>query len=100
MDYHSDEERMTTAEQLAGHDLQAAAEAFSAIACDGEVGDEVRLSAAEHLAGHDPRAATEAFRGIPDDRPRHRHPLEGALTLTPPPPSRAPSPPRPPRPPR
>src|SRR5712691_5103737 len=97
MDYDSDEGRMTAAEQLTAHDPRAAAEALRAIACDDGVGDEVRLSAAELLPAVDPPADAQAFRGISDDRPRHRHPLEAAPTLTPPP---APSPPRPPRPPR
>jgi hypothetical protein len=55
--YESDEGRIDAAEQLAEHNPYAAAKAFSAIACDGEVGDEVRLSAAEQLAAVDPHAA-------------------------------------------
>ena len=54
MDYHTDDDPMTTAEQLAGHDPRAAAEAFHAIACDDGVGDELRLSAAELLPAHTP----------------------------------------------
>ena len=41
---------MNAAEDLAARDSRAAAEAFSAIACDSGVGDELRLSAAEQLA--------------------------------------------------
>ena len=48
--YEDDEGRLDAAEQLAEHNPHAAAEAFSAIACDQAVGDEVRLSAAEQLA--------------------------------------------------
>jgi hypothetical protein len=48
--YEDDEGRFDAAEQLAEHNPGAAAEVFSAIACDREVGDEVRLSAAEQLA--------------------------------------------------
>jgi hypothetical protein len=47
---------LTTAGQLAEHHPHAAAEAFSAIACDGTVSDEVRLSAAEQLATLGPGA--------------------------------------------
>ncbi len=54
--YVDDESRLDAAEQLAGYDRRAAAEAFSVIACDQEVGDEVRLSAAEQLAALDPSA--------------------------------------------
>jgi len=50
--YESDEDRIDAAEQLAEHNPRAAAEAFSAIACDQAVGDEVRLSAAELAAVH------------------------------------------------
>ena len=50
MDYDGDEDRLTTAEQLAAHDPCAAAAACLAIACDAGVGDEVRLSAAELLS--------------------------------------------------
>ena len=53
--YEDDEGRVDAAEQLAEHNPQAAAEAFSAIACDQTVGDEVRLSAA-HLAVGKPEA--------------------------------------------
>ena len=53
---HEDhEDRLDAAEQLAEHSLHAAAEAFSAIARDPEVGDEVRLSAAQ-LAALNPSA--------------------------------------------
>lgn len=76
MAHDTGDDRMTTAEQLAGHDPRAAAEAFSAIARDQAVGDEVRLSAAEQLAAIDRQATAETFRGIPDDRPRHGHPFE------------------------
>jgi len=58
--YEDDEGRLDAAEQLAGHNPHAAAEALSAIACDHEFGDEVRLSAAEQLAAIDPRAAGPA----------------------------------------
>jgi hypothetical protein len=51
-----DETRIDTAERLAEHNPQAAAEACSAIACDGAVGDEVRRSAAEQLAALGTRA--------------------------------------------
>jgi hypothetical protein len=54
--YEDDEDRIGAAEQLAEHDPQPAAEAFSAIACDRTVGDEVRLSAAEQLAALSPSA--------------------------------------------
>ena len=94
MDYDSDEGRMTAAEQLATHNPRAAAQACLAIACDEGVGDEVRLSAAELLPGVAPQAAAEAFRGVPGDRFRHGHPLEGTMTLTPPAPPRTPRPPR------
>jgi hypothetical protein len=56
MDYDTDDDRIEMAEELAGHDPRAAAEAFSAIACDPAVGDEVRLSASEQLAALDPSA--------------------------------------------
>jgi hypothetical protein len=68
MHHDSDEERMTTAEQLAGHDPRAAAEAFSAIACDGEVGDEVRLSAAEQLPGQGRRSHSHRHLGLRRNR--------------------------------
>jgi hypothetical protein len=64
---NSDEARMERAEQLAEQNLQAAAEAFSAIACDQEVADEVRLSAAEQLADLDPRAVAPAGTAIAGD---------------------------------
>ena len=66
--YADDEGRIDAAEQLAEYDPRAAAEAFSAIACDQTVGDEVRLSAAEQLAGLDPRAAGPACLAIARDR--------------------------------
>jgi hypothetical protein len=50
MDHDCDEDRLTTAEQLAAHDPRAAAQACLAIASDDGVGDEVRLSAAELLS--------------------------------------------------
>ena len=50
--YESDEDRIDAAELLAEQNPRAAAEAFSAIACDQAVGDEVRLSAAD-LGGID-----------------------------------------------
>src|SRR5215468_5404504 len=62
-----DEGRIDAAEQLAEHNPHAAAEAFSAIACDGAVGDEVRLSAAELLADVDPGAAAPACLAIARD---------------------------------
>jgi hypothetical protein len=55
--YEGDEDRIEAAEQLAEHNRHAAAEAFSAIACDQAVGDEVRLSAAEQLVDVDSSAA-------------------------------------------
>ena len=54
--YEDDEGRLDAAEQLAEHNPHAAAEAFSAIACDQAVGDEVRLSAAEQLVAINARA--------------------------------------------
>jgi len=98
MDYDTDGDPMTTAEQLAGHDPRAAAEALRAVACDHTVDDGLRSEAAGQLARLDPQAAAETFRGIPGDRPRRGHPFEEAPALPPPPPPRAPSPPRPPRP--
>jgi len=53
MHYDPDDD-VTAAEQLAEHNPRAAAEAFSAIACDRAVDDEVRLSAAELLSAHTP----------------------------------------------
>ena len=50
MHYDCDEDRLTTAGQLAAHDPRAAAQACLAIAGDVGVGDEVRLSAAELLS--------------------------------------------------
>jgi hypothetical protein len=50
--YEDDEDRIDAAEQLAEHNPHAAAEAFSAIACDPAVDDESRLSAAELAAVH------------------------------------------------
>ena len=67
MDHDCDEDRLTTAEQLAGHSPSAAAQALSAIACDGEVGGEVRLSAAEALATANPGAAAPACLAIARD---------------------------------
>jgi hypothetical protein len=66
--YESDEDRVDAAEQLAEHNPHAAAEAFSAIACDQAVGDEVRLSAAERLADVDPGAAAPACLAIACDQ--------------------------------
>ena len=54
MNHDTDDDRMTTAEQLAGLDPRAAAQACLAIARDDNVGDEVRLSAAELLPAHTP----------------------------------------------
>ena len=65
--YEDDEDRMDAAEQLAGHSPHAAAEAFSAIACDGAVDDETRLSAAEQLTALDPHAAAPACQAIACD---------------------------------
>jgi hypothetical protein len=65
--YEGDEDRLDAAEQLAEHNPNAAAEAFSAIACDQAVGDEVRLSAAELLADVDPGAAAPACVAIARD---------------------------------
>ena len=48
-------------------DPQAAAEEFSAIACDRTTGDEVRLSAAELLANAVPAAAGPARQAIASD---------------------------------
>ena len=59
MHFHTDDDPMATAEQLAAHDPRAAAEAFHAIACDGGVADELRLSAAEQLAALGPHAAAK-----------------------------------------
>jgi hypothetical protein len=67
MQYDSDEDRLTIAEQLALHDRHAAADAFRSIACDNGVGDEVRLSAAEQLPAIDPRAAAQACLAIATD---------------------------------
>ena len=61
------DDRLDAAEQLAEYDPHAAAEAFTAIACDQGVGDEVRLSAAEELAEMDPRAAGPAGLAIARD---------------------------------
>ena len=44
MHFHTDDDPMATAEQLAAHDARAATEAFHAIACDDGVADEVRLT--------------------------------------------------------
>ena len=66
--YESDEDRIDAAELLAEQNPRAAAEAFSAIACDRAVGDEVRLSAAELLADVDPGAAAPACLAIARDR--------------------------------
>ncbi len=65
--YEDNEDRLDTAEQLAEHNPHAAAEAFSAIACDQAVGDEVRLSAAEQLAAVDPQGAAPACLAIARD---------------------------------
>jgi len=65
--YEDDEGRIDAAEQLAEHNPHAAAEAFSAIACDQTVGDEVRLSAAQQLADVDPSAAAPACLAIAGD---------------------------------
>ena len=65
--HEDDEDRIDAAEHLAEHNPHAAAEAFSAIACDQAVGDEVRLSAAQQLAGVDPRAAAPACVAIASD---------------------------------
>jgi hypothetical protein len=67
MDYDTDDDRMTTAEQLAGHDPRAGAEFFRAIACDHTVDDGLRLEAAGQLPELDPRAAAEALRAIAGD---------------------------------
>jgi hypothetical protein len=65
--YQDDEDRIDAAEKLAERNPRAAAEAFSAIACDQAVGDEVRLSAAELLADLDPCAAGPACLAIAGD---------------------------------
>ena len=65
--HEDNEDRLDAAEQLAEHNPRTAAEAFSAIACDPEVGDEVRLSAAERLAAVGPQAAVKAFSAIARD---------------------------------
>jgi len=67
MHYDCDEDRLTTAGQLAAHDPRAAAQACLAIASDDGVGDEVRLSAAELLPAIDPRAAAQACLAIAGD---------------------------------
>ena len=46
MDYDSDDDRMTAAEQLAEHDPHAGADALRAIARDHGVDDDIRLEAA------------------------------------------------------
>ncbi len=46
MDYDTDDDRMTMAQQLAELDRRAAAEAFRAIACDHAVDDALRVEAA------------------------------------------------------
>jgi hypothetical protein len=66
--YEGDEDRIEAAEQLAEHNRHAAAEAFSAIACDQAVGDEIRLSAAEQLADVDPSTAARACLAIANDQ--------------------------------
>jgi hypothetical protein len=65
--HEHDEDRIDAAEHLAEHNPHAAAEAFSAIACDQAVGDEVRLSAAQQLADVDPSAAAPACVAIARD---------------------------------
>jgi hypothetical protein len=65
--YEDDEGRIDVAEQLADYNPHAAAEVFSAIACDDAVGDEVRLSAAHQLAEVDPGAAAPACLAIARD---------------------------------
>ena len=65
--HEDDEGRLDAAEQLAEHNTHAAAEAFSAIACDGAVADEIRLSAAEQLAAINPGVAAPACLAIARD---------------------------------
>ena len=66
--YESDEDRLDAAERAAERNPRAAAGAFSAIACDREVGDEVRLAAAAQLADLDPGSAAPACLAIARDR--------------------------------
>src|SRR5215470_1807321 len=63
----SEECRLAAAEQLAGHNPNAAAQALSILACDGSVADEVRLAAAEQLAAVNPHAAAPACLAIARD---------------------------------
>ena len=55
-------------EQLTEHNPHAAAQAFSAIACDQTVNDETRLAAAEQLAAIDPQAAAPACLAIASNK--------------------------------
>jgi hypothetical protein len=64
---YKDEDRIEAADRLAEHNPRAAAEALSAIACDGAVGDEMRLSAAALLGDVDPGAAAPACLAIARD---------------------------------
>ena len=50
--YQDDEDRLDAADQLAEHTPHAAAEAFSAIACDRDVGDEVGTDAVANGLAH------------------------------------------------
>ena len=58
---------MDSAEQFAEHNPHAAAQAFTAIACDQGVDDDTRLSAAEQVAELDPHAAALACVAIARD---------------------------------
>ena len=66
--YEDDQDRTDAAEQLTEHNPHAAAQAFSAIACDQTVDDETRLAAAEQLAAIDPQAAAPACLAIASDK--------------------------------
>jgi hypothetical protein len=57
MDFHNDDDRMASAEQLAEHDPRAGADALRAIARDHGVDDDFRADAAEQLARLYPHAA-------------------------------------------
>jgi hypothetical protein len=65
--YEDEEDPLVAAEQLAGRDPRAGAEAFLAIACDGSVDDGLRLEAAGQLPELGRRAAAEALRAVACD---------------------------------
>lgn len=66
-EYDTDDDRMSRAEQLAGHDQGAATAEFRAIARDHGVDDDVRMEAASRLAEVDESAAADALRAIARD---------------------------------